>query len=432
MKSRKIALLILALFSLTFALSLNVLDASLLANGYKGGVRPVIIIDAGHEQVFNHTHMESAIQLLRDEFDADIIINTENFTLTNIRGADLLIVPAPYIEASRSDFSELERQAITEFYLDGGSLLYLANPYFFEEPMRNYSSNVRYANDMMGTNIEGQSSFGTINFNPVLVTLMNDFSYAYGDERFIHLNNKTFDNSHPIVQGFNNAPAVKELLTYATYIPETTQAQKVINTPITTYYVDENGEVPFGGTKNYTILVADEKPTLQHGVARGVSCASGIMFSDLQITEGNSTTWFEAYDNALLWKNIIAWLLHDIPEEAAQGNIPDFGLFVISIIGIFFIMMVVGSILFTVGRETKRVEISEALIKMRKREEQRKKVDKEIEEAFFDEEPEEIPPEEEQEEEEEVKDLDMKSISEEVKKKPPKTRSRSERRRQRR
>ncbi|MCF2142366.1 MAG: GldG family protein [Candidatus Heimdallarchaeota archaeon] len=431
MKSRKLSFLILALFSLTFVLSLNLLNDAIPVNGYKGGIRPVIIIDAGHEQRFNHTHLQSAIQLLRDEFDANIVINTDNFTLTNLRGADLLIVPAPFIDASRSDFSEVEKQAVSEFYLDGGSLLYLANPYFFEDEMRNYSSNVRYVNDMMGTNIEGQSSFGTLNFNPSIVTLMNDFSYAFGDERFIYLNNDTFDNSHPIVQGFNNAPSVSELLTYATYIPMTTQAQKVIKTPITTYYVDENGEVPFGGTKNFTILVADEKPALQGGVARGVSCASGIMFSDLQITKDNTTTWFEAFDNALLWKNIIAWLLHDTPQEAAQGIIPDFGLFVISIIGIFFIMMVVGSILFTVGRETKRVEISEALIKMREREERRKKVDEEIEEAYFDEEIEEIEATITPEKEEELEELDMKSISEEVKKKPPKTRSRSERRRRR-
>ncbi|MCK5159404.1 MAG: hypothetical protein KAR08_09625, partial [Candidatus Heimdallarchaeota archaeon] len=107
-------------------------------------------------------------------------------------------------------------------------------------------------------------------------------------------------------------------------------------------------------------------------------------------------------------------------------DIPPIGIFVASIIAIFFVFMVFGSVLFTIGREVRKVEVSETIIEMRKQDEQRKKVDKEIEEAYYAEDDVE---DELEEEEEDKKEIDMKSISDEIKKKPPKTRSRSERRR---
>jgi hypothetical protein len=182
--------------------------------------------------------------------------------------------------------------------------------------------------------------------------------------------------------------------------------------------------VPFGGTREYTMLAAKE---LTQYDSRAIACASAIMFSDMLIVENDTDTWFEAYDNALLWKNMIAWLLKDLPKPAQVGIIPDFGLFVIIIIAAFFALMVLGSVLYTIGKEIKRAEISETIIKMREREEQRKVVDKEIEAAYYAED--DIA--EDEPEAEEEKEVDMKRVSEEIKKKPPKTRSRSERRRQR-
>jgi hypothetical protein len=416
------------LFSISLILSVSNLSISPNVSGYKG-IDPVIIFDVAHEQLFNDTHLQSALQLIEDEFEADIHINHENFTLTNLRGADLLILPAPYIEASRSKFSDLEKQAITEFYQDGGSVLYLANPYFFEEEMRNYSSNLNYINDMMGISIqEGEDTYGSISFNNGDIVLLDDFNYLYYDERFLHINNETIDSDHPIIEGFPDDDPVEELLTHTNYVIRSNDPDVtfVINSSRTAYELKSDGEVPFGGgTSIYTLLAVEELPAYN---SKGMSCASSIMFSDLEITENESITWFEAFDNAKLWKNMIGWLLNDLPLEERVTEIPDFGLFAIIIVAVFFVFMVLGSVLYTVGREIKQAEVSETIIKMRDRDEVKTKVDKEIEDAYYAEDDE---IEEAEIEEEEEKEVDMKRISDEVKKKPPKTRTRSERRRKR-
>jgi len=172
--------------------------------------------------------------------------------------------------------------------------------------------------------------------------------------------------------------------------------------------------------KTHKLLAADEK-----FLGRGVSIGSTIMFSDINVT-GTNTTWFDTLDNSQLWKNIIAWLLLQTPQTVPFDPIFEFGIFAGIIFGVFFIFFIIGIVLYIVGKDIKRAEVSETIIKMRERDDRRKKVDEEIEEAYYAEDEVDV---EAVEEEEEVKEIDMKSISDEVKKKPPKTRSRSERRR---
>lgn len=425
MKSKKFAPIIFMLFSSLLILSVSSLSNSLDVKSYKG-IDPVIIFDVAHDQHFNDAHLQSALQLIETEFEAEIHFNHENFTLTNLRGADLLIIPAPYIDASRAKFSDLERQAITEFYQDGGSVLFLANPYFFEEEMRNYSSNLQYINDMMGISInEGEDTYGSLSFNTGEIVLLDDFNNLYNDERFLLINNETIDSSHPIINGFPIDDPIDELIIHTNYVIRSSDPDVsfVINTSRTAYELKSDGEVPFGGgTSIYTVLAVEEIAAFK---SKGISCASAIMFSDLPIVENDTTTWFESFDNAKLWKNMIAWLINDLPKDEPVNEIPDFGLFAIILIAIFFILMVLGSVLYTIGREIKKAEVSETIIKMRDRDDVKKKVDKEIEEAYY---AEDVVEKEEVVEEEE-KEVDMKRISDEVKKKPPKTRTRSERRR---
>jgi hypothetical protein len=425
MKSKKLAIGVF----LTLCIPLLLTSISNIQNmtGYKG-LNPVVVFDIGHEQTFNHTHLASALQLIETKFDAEVYINEDNFTLTNLRGADLVIFPAPFINASRDAFSSIEKQAITEYYQDGGSVLYLANPYFFEEEMQIYSSNIRYLNDMMGISIgEGEETYGNLGFSTQQGALLDDFNYLYEDERLILIGNETLDSSHSIITGLSefdeNIDPIEELLVHATFISSDIPSH-VVKTPSTTYLLNSDGQVPFGGVREYAVVSVKE---LTQYESRGLACSSMIMFSDLNITENESLTWFEAYDNSLLWENMISWLLKDLPKPPIAGILPDFGLFVIIIIAVFFVLMVAGSVLFTIGREVKQAEVSEVITKMRDREDRTKKVEKEIEEAYYAED--EVDKEEPEEEEE--KEVDMKKISDEIKKKPPKTRSRSERRRQR-
>ncbi len=433
MKIKKFTAVLIITLSISLFLYYN-FGANRITNvtSYKGN-KPVVIFDAAHQQVFNHTQLQSALELIEDKFDAQLVINYDNFTLMNIRGADLLILTAPYLYAKSvgegiGPYTKVEQRAVYEFYTDGGSVLYLANPYFFEEDVRNYTSNLNAFNNLMneaGTS-GTENDYHYLGFNQGSVTLMNDIQHEFDDERFIYINNETLDANHPVIAGYNDVEPVNELLTYSAYVlNQHAITDKIINTTSTTYEVTADGTYPLGGTKSYSIMAAQEKEN-----SRGISCASAIMFSDLQIVEDNDTTWWEMYDNALLWENMIAWLLNEIPKPEPIVYIADFALFTISIIGVFFILIVFGSLLFTVGKEAKKAEVSEVIIRMREREESRKKDEKEIEAAYY---AEDTTAEEvvkvTKETKEKQKEVDMKSISDEVRKKPPKSRSRSERRR---
>lgn len=389
--------------------------------GFKGE-KPIVIFDVAHQTYFNNTHMQSALDLLETKYDAEIYVNEDTFTLTNLRGADLLILPAPFYLAE-SPYSDLEKLALTEFIQDSGSVLFMVNPFIFEESMRNFTSHTNYLNSMM------DGTYGELSFQPRNTLMLNDFSYRYDDQRFIYLDNSSFDTDHSLITGNPQIDeAIDELLTITTSISATGASDRVITVPENSYYLeytDENtSSIPVGAVSAHTILNANEK----YG-GRALSICSGIMFSDIEIPGANNT-WYEAYDNAQLWENIISWLFFKLPVAPPTNPVPDFWMFAIGILGVFLILIVIGLIFFTAGKETKRVEVSEALQKMREKESRQKSEEKEIEEAFYAEDDVEDEVIEDEPVEEVKEEVDMKSISDEVKKKPPKTRSRSDRRKQ--
>ncbi|MHA1557362.1 MAG: hypothetical protein ACTSPM_10570 [Candidatus Heimdallarchaeota archaeon] len=389
--------------------------------GFKGE-KPIVIFDVAHQTSFNNTHMQSALDLLETKYDAEVIINEDNFTLTNLRGADLLILPAPYYLAT-DPYSDLEKLALAEFIQDSGSVLFMANPFIFEDSMRNFTSHTNYLNSMM------DGTYGELSFQPRNTLMLNDFSYRFDDQRFIYLDNSSFDTQHSIITGNSEIDeAIDELLTFTTSISATGVSERIVTVPETSYYLeytDENtSSIPVGAVSNHTILNANEK----YG-GRAISVCSGIMFSDIEIP-GANMTWYEAYDNALLWENMISWLFFKLPVNPPTNPVPEFWIFTLSIMGGFLVLFVFGLIFFTAGKETKRVEVSEALQKMREKDSRHESEEKEIEEAFYAEDDIEDEVIEEDEPVEEVKEVDMKSISDQVKKKPPKARSRSDRRRQ--
>ncbi|MFW9922015.1 MAG: hypothetical protein ACFFDW_01875 [Candidatus Thorarchaeota archaeon] len=423
-KNIKLTLITILLVAIFAQLSFGSV-ANIEVQAYKGE-DAVILFDIAHQQYFNDSHMQSALDFISDNYEANVYINEDAFTFTNLRGADLIILPAPYYNAV-TPYTSTEELAIREYIQDGGAVLYLANPYFYELDMRNYSSNILALNNMMSTP-EGDP-FGSLNLQQGLTALFNDFDYQYEDQRFIYINNMTFLNDHPIIAGRSDLKHVDEILTYACQISSSSGGQRIINTTHSTYYLEYNtnplGAIADGSVRNHTILISDETSN-----SRAISCGSAIMFSDLEIP-GANMTWFEAYDNALLWENMIDWLFFITPVEEPITPIPDFIIFVLGILGVFLVLGIFGAIFYTAGKETKRAEVSDTLQKMRERELRKSKVDKEIDEAFYEEEvpKEEVKVKEIVKEEKEEKEVDMKSISDEVKKKPPKARSRSERRR---
>lgn len=418
MKSKKITIAVMIISFITIFMSLSFMNNEVMS--YKGE-NPVVIFDIGHQQIFNNTHMQSAIDYLEEKYEATVFINEDEFTPTNLRGADLLILLAPNYEAE-SPYTDLEKLAVKEYIEneESSSILFLANPYFFEPEMRNLSSSIIALNSIMSSN------YGILNLQQGKTVLMNDFDYRFDDQRFLYIDNQTIDTTNPIIQGFSEAEKVNEILSYSTRINTISGGERFINTTASTYYLnyqnDPTGHLATGSVQNHSIIVSNED-----AYGRAIVCGSAIMFSDVAIP-GANMTWYEVYDNAQLWENMITWLFYRIPVQEDIIPIPEFGIFTLIILGVFLLFIVTGAIFFTAGREVKRAEVSETIQKMREKEDKKYRTDKEIEEAFYaEDELDEV--EIVREEKIEEKEVDMKTISEEVRKKPPKTRTRSERRR---
>ena len=235
MKSKKTTYALMIILSLVLLFQLSVNFAKVNAGSdYKGKNKPIVIFDVAHQQIFNHTQMQSAIQAIEEHFEITVFINHDNFTLVNIQGADLIILPAPYLYADKatgsdSAFSIIERRALFEFYRDGGSVLYLANPYFFEEEVRNYTSNANHLNFMMDSGGQDEIDYGSLSVDNAQIALMNDINNRYDDERFIYINNDTLLTDHSIIQGFLDSDPVDELLTYSTSIIPILQYMEKVN-----------------------------------------------------------------------------------------------------------------------------------------------------------------------------------------------------------
>ena len=85
--------------------------------------------------------------------------------MTNLRGADLLILSSPYYDVPRGDIvSNFDQGVLAEFMADGGAILFMSNPYFFEDNMRNYSGNNPAMSDFMsiGTGLSFSTSRSAI------------------------------------------------------------------------------------------------------------------------------------------------------------------------------------------------------------------------------------------------------------------------------
>ncbi|MHA1354151.1 MAG: hypothetical protein ACTSR1_03125 [Candidatus Heimdallarchaeota archaeon] len=228
MKSKKLILttFVIVMFSLLTLMNIGSLNY-MNTQAYKGET-PIVVFDIAHQQMFNDTHLQSAIELIEDFFGADVFINTDNFTLTNIRGADLIILPSPYFGAvdvpdGTGAFASIERRA--------------ANPYFFEEEVRNYSSDIQSINTMMegSAGETGADSYDNLGFGEPYLTLFDDFNYRYDDPRFLYINETTLLNDHPIIEGYPDDNPVSEILTYATATNYLSSSTSIINTSQVAY-----------------------------------------------------------------------------------------------------------------------------------------------------------------------------------------------------
>ena len=112
------------------------------SNAEPEAVNYVVVYDEAHLQFFTSNLLKTALAGLNDSFDIEnqidvtieLEINNENFTNSNLQGADLVIIPSPNLREDKTsnvdtDSRTGEEAALEEFLSIGGSILYMSNPY---------------------------------------------------------------------------------------------------------------------------------------------------------------------------------------------------------------------------------------------------------------------------------------------------------------
>lgn len=303
---------ILFLLILLFMSSFSVINS----NAEPKAVNYVVVYDEAHLQFFTHDLLKTALAGLNESFDVEneidvtieFEINTENFTNSNLQGADLVIIPSPNLREDKTSNVDTvsrinEESALEEFLSIGGSVLYMSNP---------YSANVSLAGHFLPMNnlIVDDLGFAIKLGFPSSVTdgdnvtiAIDDFNND-GNASHIYFNNN-FINGGVWDQEIND---ISKILYYGSTIDESFTSTHYGNASALTYSVDRNYDLRVEDLNRLKWMVGN---TFGENDGRGVLIGSTIMFSDLAYD--NENAWIEMEDNQELFENLVAWLLNITP-----------------------------------------------------------------------------------------------------------------------
>lgn len=258
----------------------------------------VILFDFGHNQFFNETYYSKAIEALKemkinDTQSIEIRITHGTLNETILAGVDVLIITNPGENAS---YSDAEYFAISEWFKNyGKGMFLLSNP---------YSEN----NSIIGR----PQILNNILLNDYLsITGIEFLSVSSADEKpdvvvcdTCGLDPKGYIIRTAIPKGNNSHEILTNVSVITTYSQSLQSTSPVLslNKSMYVYYPDGSTQLL---EESPIILAAKEV-----GDFKVLLSGSTIMFSDLPV-RNLGTSWFEADNNSLLWKNSIKWLLSD-------------------------------------------------------------------------------------------------------------------------
>ncbi len=344
--------LLCVLVSVTFVVEVN---GAILADE-----DPMIVLfDEGHGQFFNRTLYSKAIADLED-LGLRVEFNTEEFNETTFEGVDLLILTDPQEKISFD-----ERIHVRDFLLAENSMLVLANP--LTETNDTLDGHSDYLNFVLDAQEFGiVSSFWTdeTSAQPKKPTdiVKNDFHNAGKPEYLILDINAT---NHEILSNHEN---VSTIVTTSCSI-KNSRNEIIIGS--TQAYADPPVGDPHTYSTNIVLFaLAGTSETFDAKVALG---GSTTMFSDL-VDPLLATSWYEAGDNAKLWRNVVRWLGDEIEEETIQQpNKELYDPFLLGMSTIAVIFVVGGAAIFMVGSGQ---EIT--VLKVKEKVEAKEKKDKDV------------------------------------------------------
>lgn len=295
----------------------------------------IVLFDESHDQFFNQSLYTQAIQDLKD-LGMEIVFGQENLNETSFDGVDVFISTNP-----NKPFSSNEKVHIRDFLDEGHGMFLLANPLMEENDSLNGRGdylNTILQDEYLGILARfwtGSEASGTFLLSDIV---KNDFDNA-GKPEYVNLGVNGTDN--PIFTDYEN---VTELITTSCTISNARENLIIGST-------EAYAETPLKENHAFStdIAVFSVIGRLTAFKARMVIGGSSIMFSDMEDPLLNGS-WYNAADNAKLWRNIITWLAEESLDEETDIPLSDLFLpFLGGILALSAVFIFGGILTFTIG-----------------------------------------------------------------------------------
>ncbi len=304
---KRLSYVLIALFVLQMAFVAPSMGQSTTKDYY-------ILFDEAHYQFIDHNLMSTALDSLSNAFsgvNVHVVPIKDKFNETNLQGADLVIIGNPGVNSENNiiSVSDTEKKALEDLVDNGGSVLYMSNPYSLN---RSLTGHARPLNDLIVTGLDASIHKSPIDSDNVTI-VVDDFN---NDKNNTHvIINKNNFNDKTLYTETNNITLNSDILYYGTFVELTAGYQPEIygNTSEYAYIVDQDYEaLPSTIQTGPTWLVADKSDN-DDVKGRYMLMGSTIMFSDLPYNSGEK--WIDQMNNLEFFQNMIAWLLKITPQQ---------------------------------------------------------------------------------------------------------------------
>lgn len=307
----------------------------------------VIAIDEGHGQFINSTLLTGAISYLTDQGFKVIELNS-SISLQNLNGVDLLLIPNPSRTAT---FTDNEFYSISKWMSnqnDRGMML-LSNPLDTQNSSLNGAGNV--LNTIMASNYfkAGQQFLltGSSPANDVVVERYQNSSVA----------------SPKLLIDVNSSVALPG--NFSKQIETTSTALSINNESQTIVYA---GYGAFSLSSEQTYSFQDTNLKLFAGFnyksGRVVLGGSTTMFSDLNNPYESNKTWINSAYNKEFLNSIINWAINVQTLTISKEVSSDFFIsLMLSIGAIGAVLVVIGTFLYSTGKDMKIFEIDQNFLR---------------------------------------------------------------------
>ena len=300
----------------------------------------IILIDQAHGQYINSSLLTEAIKSLTDQGFTVIPVNT-SITAQILTGADLLLIPNPGRSVT---YTSTEIYAISQWMAgnQGKGIIMLTNPL-----------------DNNNDSLDGHPYGLNLMLQDTNFALAKSFDISVNDYSGFVVNkyqNTTSDSSNLILQVNSSLPLpdVNKTMTIETKSSSVTllSNQSIVNAGYDSFEIDRNGAYT-GQDQNLKLFGG-----INFKNGRIVFGGSTLMFSDLPNPSNGNKSWFSSKENGLFLTSLVKWSLN----VSSANNVPEVSssffmtlMLTSGVIGV--ILVVVGIVLYSTGKEMKIFDI---------------------------------------------------------------------------